>query len=143
MPPATQIRDRETKPKATKEARDPSDNMACARKVTNEWEVCMSKTERRKVIRPKAKSETDPLKTSPAARIRKKNKKDQRRRDVMVMWKRKPHIAYRSIASRRKKRTRLNEKQEADLTSVRATVKAKEQGRLRVWKRRATWEEWP
>ena len=49
----------------------------------------MATSERRKVIRPKAKSETDPLKTRPAARIRKKNNKDQIRRDVLVMWKRK------------------------------------------------------
>ena len=49
----------------------------------------MATSERRKVIRPKAKSETDPLKTRPAARIRKKNNKDQRRRDVLVMCKRK------------------------------------------------------
>ena len=36
MPPATQIRVRETKPKTEKEACDLADNMARARKVTNE-----------------------------------------------------------------------------------------------------------
>ena len=126
MPPATQIRVRETKPKTEKEACDLADNMARARKVTNE---AVSHGDKRDAKGDTPKGETRD--GSSANKAGGKHKEEKQRRPKSTCWicGKEGHISLH-CPSKKNTGARLNEKPEMDSTS--ATVKAKEQDRIRV-----------